>query len=232
MEVEHPVATAIVLAAGIGRRLGADDPKAFVSIGGRPVLSVAAAAAAASSAVSSIVVAVPAGMEQRALDCLEDLNVPLEVVGGGATRQASVRAALAAVADDVDVIVVHDAARPFAPPDLFTEVVKAVLAGADGAVPAIAPADTVKRVHDGVVVSTLDRDELALAQTPQAFGAERLRAAHERAAVAGLEVTDDAALLELAGGTVRVVRGDARNFKITTLMDLARADARMGERRG
>jgi 2-C-methyl-D-erythritol 4-phosphate cytidylyltransferase len=232
MDTEPTAAAAIVLAAGMGRRLGADEPKAFVTIGGRPVLNVAASAAAASPAVGSVVVAVPEGMQERARECLEDLPVPFEVVAGGATRQASVRAAMGAVEEAIAVIVVHDAARPFAPPDLFTEVVEAVLAGADGAIPAVAPADTVKRVHEGIVVSTLDRDELALAQTPQAFRAERLRAAHERAFAAGLDVTDDAALLEMDAGVVRVLRGDARNFKITTLMDLARADARMGEGHG
>ncbi len=232
MDARRPHATAIVLAAGAGRRLGSDDPKAFVTIGDRPVLAVAVAAAAASPAVSSIVVAVPAGMEGRAAACLEDVPIVTSVVVGGATRQASVRAALEAVPDDAAAIAVHDAARPFASPDLFTEVIDAVLEGADGAIPVLAVADTVKRVHEGIVVATLDRDELALAQTPQAFRAERLREAHVRAAAAGLDVTDDATLLELAGGIVRVVQGDVRNFKITTLMDLARADAWMGERDG
>ncbi len=221
-------AAAIVLAAGAGRRLGADDPKAFVTIGDRPVLAVAAAAAAASPAVAMLVVTAPAGLEDRAAGCVEFLGKPVTIVSGGETRQASVRAALAALPDDVDVVAVHDAARPFAPPDLFTAVIEAVRDGAAGAIPVIPVADTVKRVHDGVVITTLDREELALAQTPQAFRVDLLREAHAHAEASGLGVTDDASLLELAGGTVRAVPGDAQNFKITTLLDLAHAEARIG----
>lgn len=223
-----PRASAIVLAAGAGRRLGADGPKAFVTIGDRPLLAVAAAAAAASPSVSSVIVTAPAGLEERAAGCVEFLGKPVIVVTGGDTRQASVRAALNALADDVDIVAVHDAARPFAPPDLFTAVIEAVAAGAAGAIPVIPVADTVKRVHDDVVVGTLDREELALAQTPQAFRVDALVGAHDRAAAAGLEVTDDAALLELAGGRVVAVPGDAQNFKITTFLDLARAESRIG----
>jgi 2-C-methyl-D-erythritol 4-phosphate cytidylyltransferase len=225
---ESPRAAAIVLAAGAGRRLGADGPKAFVTIGDRPLLAVAAAAAAASPLVSSLIVTAPPGLEERAAGCVEFLGKPVTVVPGGLTRQASVRAALSALGDDVDIVAVHDAARPFAPPDLFTAVIAAVAAGAVGAIPVIPVADTVKRVHDGVVVSTLDREELALAQTPQAFRVDALRRAHERVGASDLEVTDDAALLELAGGTVLAVAGDAQNFKITTFLDLARAESRIG----
>ena len=221
-------AAAIVLAAGAGRRLGADDPKAFVTIGDRPVLAVAAAAAAASPAVAMLVVTAPPGLEERAAGCVEFLGKPVTIVSGGETRQASVRAALAALPDDVDVVAVHDAARPFAPPDLFTAVIEAVRDGAAGAIPVIPVADTVKRVHDGVVITTLDREDLALAQTPQAFRVDLLREAHAHAEASGLGVTDDASLLELAGGTVRAVPGDAQNFKITTLLDLAHAETRIG----
>jgi 2-C-methyl-D-erythritol 4-phosphate cytidylyltransferase/2-C-methyl-D-erythritol 2,4-cyclodiphosphate synthase len=223
-----PRASAIVLAAGAGRRLGADGPKAFVTIGDRPLLAVAAAAAAASPSVSSVIVTAPAGLEERAAGCVEFLGKPVIVVTGGPTRQASVRAALNALEDGVEIVAVHDAARPFAPPDLFTAVIEAVVAGAAGAIPVIPVADTVKRVRDDVVVGTLDREELALAQTPQAFRVEALRGAHDRADASGLEMTDDAALLELAGGTVLAVPGDAQNFKITTFLDLARAEARIG----
>jgi 2-C-methyl-D-erythritol 4-phosphate cytidylyltransferase len=224
-----PRASAIVLAAGAGRRLGADGPKAFVTIGDRPLLAVAAAAAAASPSVSSVIVTAPAGLEERAAGCVEFLGKPVIVVTGGATRQASVRAALNALEEGVDIVAVHDAARPFAPPDLFTAVIDAVAAGtAAGAIPVIPVADTVKRVHDDVIVGTLDREELALAQTPQAFRVDALLGAHDRAVASGLEMTDDAALLELAGGTVLAVPGDAQNFKITTFLDLARAEARIG----
>ncbi len=224
----EPRAAAIVLAAGAGRRLGAPDPKAFVTIGDRPLLAVAAAAAAASPSVEALVVTAPAGLEERAADCLSPLGKPFEVVTGGNTRQASVRAALSALGEDVDIVAVHDAARPFAPPDLFTAVIATVAGGAVGAIPAIPVSDTVKRVQDGVVLGTLDRRELVLAQTPQAFSLEVLRRVHVEAITAGVQVTDDAALLELAGHSVRVIPGDPQNFKITTLMDLATAEARMG----
>jgi 2-C-methyl-D-erythritol 4-phosphate cytidylyltransferase / 2-C-methyl-D-erythritol 2,4-cyclodiphosphate synthase len=228
MEQPEPRAAAIVLAAGAGRRLGAADPKAFVTIGDRPVLAVAAAAAAASPEVLTLVITAPAGLEERAQDCLSQLGKPFVVVTGGHTRQASVRAALAALPDDIDIVAVHDAARPFAPPDLFSAVIGAVAGGSAGAIPAIPVSDTVKRVQDGVVVSTLDRRELVLAQTPQAFRLDALRAVHVHAITDGVQVTDDATLLEMAGHTVRVIPGDPQNFKITTLMDLATAEARMG----
>jgi 2-C-methyl-D-erythritol 4-phosphate cytidylyltransferase/2-C-methyl-D-erythritol 2,4-cyclodiphosphate synthase len=224
-------AAAVILAAGAGRRLGAEVPKAFLSLGGRPILAAAAAAAAASPAISSIVVAAPPGYEGDARACLEVLEVPTVVVTGGRTRQASVRAALAALASDVTVVAVHDAARPFAPPDLFTTVVTAVTEGVDGAVPVLPVTDTVKRVVDGRVRETIDRASLGLAQTPQAFRVDTLRVAHEAAMEAGSSVTDDAMLLEETG-TVIAVRGDPGNFKVTTMLDLVRARARLGDADG
>lgn len=220
--------SAIVLAAGVGRRIGAEEPKAFLPIGGRTMLAVAAAAAAASPAIGSLVIAAPSGWEDRAAEEVRGVSTPVDVVVGGLTRQASVRAALEALGDRSRWVAVHDAARPFAPPELFTEVLEAVRAGATGAVPVIPIADTVKRVRDGVVVGTEARSELALAQTPQAFDTEVLREAHERAARAGIDLTDDAAILEWAGHTVVTVPGDPMNVKITTLMDLALAGTRIG----
>jgi 2-C-methyl-D-erythritol 4-phosphate cytidylyltransferase len=220
-------AVAVILAAGAGRRVGAEIPKAFLPIGERPMLAVAAAAAAASPAVHAIVATAPPGYEDDARGCLEGLEVACTVVTGGATRQASVHAALAEMADDVEVVAVHDAARPFAPPDLFTAVIEAVADGADGAIPVLAVTDTVKRLDGGMVTATVDREELALAQTPQAFRVAALRKAHDEAAAEGVAVTDDAMLLE-GSGTVVTVPGDPMNHKITTMLDLARAEARMG----
>jgi 2-C-methyl-D-erythritol 4-phosphate cytidylyltransferase len=219
---------AIVLAAGAGRRVGADEPKAFLPIAGRPILSVAAAAAAASPAIDAIVVTAPEGWEDRARACVEACTVPTTVVTGGASRQASVLAALDAVPADAAVVAIHDAARPFAPPDLFTAVVDAVTDATPGVVPLVPVNDTVKEVVDGRVVGTIDRDRLALAQTPQAFDIGVLRAAHRHAEAAGLVVTDDAAALEHDGLPIAAVPGDPGNLKITTLLDLANADARMG----
>ena len=147
-------------------------------------------------------------------------------VPGGATRAESVRAGLDAVPADVETIVVHDAARPLASRSLFVEVIRAVEAGADGAVPAIRVVDTVKRVDAGRVVETVPRDDLYTVQTPQAFRAESLRAAHAGGAIG----TDDAALVEALGGTVVVVEGEARNLKVTVAADLEMIDALLGER--
>jgi 2-C-methyl-D-erythritol 4-phosphate cytidylyltransferase len=224
---EETRAVAIVLAAGAGRRLGADLPKALLSIGDRPMLSVAVAAAAASPSIDAVVVTAPTGYEEAAAACLEGLDIPCTVVTGGPTRQASVREALVALGEDVDVVAIHDAARPFAPPDLFTAVVDAVVGGVEGAIPVLPIMDTVKRVDVDLVVGTVDRSELALAQTPQAFPLATLRAAHARAEADGVEVTDDAMLLESSGKVV-TVPGDPGNVKITTMLDLAQAEARMG----
>ncbi|MEO8476498.1 MAG: 2-C-methyl-D-erythritol 4-phosphate cytidylyltransferase [Actinomycetota bacterium] len=224
----RPATVAIVLAAGAGRRLAADEPKAFLAIGGRPILTVAAAAAAASEAVDEVIVVVPAGLEDRTEGFLEGLDVLWRVVRGGDSRRASVRAALAALDDEVELVAVHDAARPFAPPDLFTSVLEGIGDDVEGAIPVTPVADTVKRVRAGFITATLPRDELALAQTPQAFRLSALRDAHERASVAGLDVTDDAQVMESAGYRVRAIAGDPRNTKITTMLDLVMADARMG----
>ena len=223
---DRGTATSIILAAGSGRRIGGDEPKAFLWIGGRPLVALSAAAAAASPAVGSVIVAVPAGMESKAEEVLAGIEVPVRVVTGGDTRQASVALALEAVTGST-VVVCHDAARPFAPPDLFSVVIEAIDEHVDGAIPVVPIADTVKRVRSGRVVGTESREGLALAQTPQAFRLEALLEAHTRAADASVEFTDDAGVLEWAGYRVAAVQGDPRNFKVTTLLDLARAQARV-----
>lgn len=215
-------AVAIVLAAGAGERMG--GRKAFLEVGGRTILERAAAAAAGASEVEGLVVAVPEGEEARARVLLSDLGVPLEVVAGGPTRQASVRAALAAVPIEAEAVVCHDAARFLASSALFSAVV-AALGDADGVIPVVPVPDTVKHVRGGVVRGTEPREELALAQTPQAFRAAALRDAHERALNETVEATDDAALLERAGYRVRAIPGDPGNFKVTTPEDLERAAA-------
>lgn len=201
---------AIVVAAGAGSRFGA--PKQFVPLRGARVAHHAVAAAAA--ACDDVVVVLPPATDW-------DGPPVTAAVPGGPTRSASVRCGLEAVPDGVDVIVVHDAARPLASSQLFHDVVTAVEAGADGAVPGFAVSDTVKRVDDGRVVETVVRDGLVSVQTPQAFRADVLRKAHAGEA----EATDDAALVEAVGGDVRLVPGDPRNIKITTAMDLELAMA-------
>ncbi len=199
---------AVVVAAGAGRRFGA--PKQFADLGGA---SVARRSVAACRAVADLVVlVVPAGYDGDG----EGADLVCE---GGATRSASVRAGLAHVGE-VEVVVVHDAARPWAAPALFSEVVAAVRAGADGAVPGLEVTDTLKRVarRDGVrvVEGTVARESLVAVQTPQAFRTAALVAAH----AAGAEASDDAALVEATGGRVVVVAGDPTNRKITRPEDL------------
>jgi 2-C-methyl-D-erythritol 4-phosphate cytidylyltransferase len=225
--VEPDAAIVILLAAGAGRRLGGPEPKVLLPIGGRPVLAVAAAAAVASG-VGGLVVTFPPGWEGRARACVEDLEVDVRFVEGGETRQASVRAALEAVPPSVAIVAVHDAARPFASPDLFRRVLRAVERGPDGAVPVLPVADTVLRVRGEVVEGVESREELALGQTPQAFRTAALREAHANAEAVGASFTDDASMLRWAGYEVLVVPGDPDNVKITTLADLAHADRRMG----
>jgi len=201
---------AVVVAAGGGSRFGA--PKQFVRLGSATVLDLAVEVAR--EACVGVVVVLPAGADWSA-------PAGVQTAIGGATRSASVRAGLALVPEAVDVVVVHDAARPLASPELFARVIDAVRAGADAAVPGIAVADTVKRVRDHRVVETVSRDDLVTVQTPQAFRRAALEAAHADDGVG----TDDAALVEAAGGTVVVVEGEPRNLKLTRAddLDLARA---------
>jgi 2-C-methyl-D-erythritol 4-phosphate cytidylyltransferase len=198
---------AIVVAAGRGSRFG--GAKVWAELAGRPVVEWSVAACR--SVADGIVLVVPVG---------ESATCPGvdKIVAGGATRSASVRGGLAAVPADATVVVVHDAARPAASAELFRAVVEAVAQGADGAVPGLAVVDTVKRIGpDGAVVETFERDSLVVVQTPQAFAAAALRRAHAQ----GGEASDDATLVERAGGKVVVVPGDARNRKLTTPDDLA-----------
>ncbi|HEY1636812.1 MAG TPA: 2-C-methyl-D-erythritol 4-phosphate cytidylyltransferase [Acidimicrobiales bacterium] len=203
-------AWAIVVAAGSATRFG--RLKQFESLAGRRVIDWSLDAARAVTA--GVVLVVP----DRALTEARGADV---VVTGGSTRAASVRAGLDAVPADAEVIVVHDAARPLAGADLFRAVVEALAPGVDAAVPGVPIAETVKQVADGRVVSTLDRSELVAVQTPQAFRAAGLRSAHRT----GGEATDDAALVEAAGGTVAVVPGDPRNIKLTEVSDLVVLEA-------
>ena len=209
---------AIVVAAGRGERLGAATPKALVRVGTRTLLEHSVAAMAAAD-VDLVVVTAPAEHVAE----FGALAPAARVVAGGATRQDSVRLALAALPDEVDVVVVHDAARAFVPEDVVRRVLAAVHAGADGVVPVVALPDTVKEVDAaGVVVRTLDRSSLRAVQTPQGFRREVLARAHA-AGLAG--ATDDAALVEAIGGTVTTVEGSADAMKVTTPLDLAVAEA-------
>lgn len=214
-------AVAIVLAAGRGERMNATLPKALMPFGGATI--VARAVELASAASVSVVVVAPPGWEAEVHRAVGPFDVDA-VVAGGQTRQASVRAGLSAVPADIGRILCHDAARPLASPALFARALEA-LEGWDGVVPVLRVIDTVKRVQDGRIEGTEPRDALALAQTPQAFTSAALRDAHERAAAAGFEGSDDALLLERAGYRVRAIDGERANLKITTAEDLRLAEA-------
>lgn len=204
----------VVVAAGSGSRFG--GAKQFLEVGGERLVD--RAVRVASGHGSGVVVVLPAGV------AWDGPPVAATAVGGS-TRSASVRAGLACVPETVDVIAVHDAARPLASGALYDAVIGAVVGGADGAVPALAVSDTVKRVRGSRVMDSIPRDDLVTVQTPQAFRAGVLRAAH----ASGGEGTDDAALVEAAGGVVVIVPGEPANLKITDAGDLARAEALIAE---
>ena len=215
-----------MVAGGSGRRFG--GRKQFLPLAGYPVASWSVRAAR--TVADGVVLVVPAADAEDPTGTLGAVPSAgstgdaalgaTTVVTGGATRADSVRAGLAAVPDDASVVVVHDAARPLAGADLFAAVVDAVRTGdTDGVVPVVPVADTLKRVVGNRVAATLDRADLVAVQTPQAFAATALRAAH----AAGGDATDDAGLLELAGLVVGTVPGDPGNLKLTRPEDLALA---------
>ena len=210
-----PQVWCIVVAAGSGRRYG--GPKQFEVLDGRRVVdrSVATARQVCDGVVA--VVAPAAGT------LLPDVDVPEAdvVVAGGESRAASVRAGLDALPADAQVVLVHDAARPLATAELFRRVIEAVRAGASAVVPAVAVTDTIREVGGGVI----DRDRLRAVQTPQGFAVDALRAAHAGAS----DATDDATLVEQAGGTVELVAGERTNIKITGPDDRAVAEALLAE---
>jgi 2-C-methyl-D-erythritol 4-phosphate cytidylyltransferase len=211
---------AVLVAAGRGERLGEDRPKAFVRLGDLPLLAEPLRRLDDCEWVDHLVVVAPAEWEEPAILLAEELGASKAgaCVAGGETRTESVRLGVAEVPDDAAVILVHDAARPLVPAGLVERLLEALGAGFDGAVPALPLADTVKRVRDGVVAETLDRDGLVAVQTPQAFVAPVLR----RALEGGGDATDCAALVEAAGGRVTTVEGDERLLKVTTQADLER----------
>ncbi len=215
-----------MVAGGSGLRFG--GAKQFLRLSGEPVASWSLRAARSVS--DGVVLVVPDSPDRRDGAPPPGLR-PDEmdrVITGGPTRADSVRSGLAAVPRDAAVIVVHDAVRPLAPPALFSAVIEAVRSGrADGAVPVLPVTDTLKRTSGGLVTRTEDRDGLVLVQTPQAFAAATLRAAHRDAE----DATDDAALLERLGATVCTVAGDPGNLKLTRAEDLAVAEALLGARR-
>lgn len=213
----------VVVAAGSGTRLAAGAPKAFVGIDGHTILRHALARVFAAPLAQVVIVAPPERQGDALSEALEvagDRRDLVSVVAGGATRQASVAAGLAALWADIELVLVHDAARALAPPEVFERVVSALDGGAVGAIPVLPVIDTIKRVAGDEILAAVDRSELAAAQTPQGFRREVLDAAY---AAAAEDFTDDAALVAAAGHAVAAVPGHPLAFKITTPADLERA---------
>ena len=223
--------TAIIAAGGRGQRFGGARPKQLLSVAGRPVLERSVAAFLTHPSIDEIVVALPAGLADDPPGYLRGTLKPLRIVAGGPRRQDSVANAFRAVSERSDVIVIHDAARPFASAGLIARTIAAA-AEAGAALAAVQANDTVKQGHllpaaaasaSGdvwIVDATLPRESIFLAQTPQAFRREVLR----EALALGEDATDEAALAERAGHTVRIVEGEVSNIKITTPGDLAVAE--------
>jgi 2-C-methyl-D-erythritol 4-phosphate cytidylyltransferase/2-C-methyl-D-erythritol 2,4-cyclodiphosphate synthase len=218
---------ALVPAAGRGERLAADVPKAFVRVAGRTLLEHAIAGLRAAG-VDRMVAAVGSAELGDANDLLRAHDVM--VVAGGDDRVASVTAALAHAGDDAEVILVHDAARPFQTVQVIRSVIAAVRDGADAVVPVLPVVDTVRPLDaSGRPLPPIDRSALRIIQTPQGFHPDVLRRAHAAATSHGQTVTDDASLVELIGGSVTFVPGDRAGSKITTSEDLAEAERRWGD---
>jgi 2-C-methyl-D-erythritol 4-phosphate cytidylyltransferase len=224
---------ALVLGAGRGERLGAGVPKAFVPLCGKPLL-VRALAAVASAPEIDVAIPIIARSEFLRMEALAPAlaSIPglLAPVAGGAERQDSMTAGLAALPADVDLVAVHDAARPLVTPDAIRRVVAAARESG-AAILAIPVRDTIKRVRDGAIVETPLRAECYAAQTPQVFRVDVLREALEKAAAEGFVGTDDAEIVERIGVPVTVVTGDPSNIKITERADLVAAERWLRERR-
>ncbi|MGL4743831.1 MAG: 2-C-methyl-D-erythritol 4-phosphate cytidylyltransferase [Dermatophilaceae bacterium] len=221
----------VVVAAGLGVRLGADRPKAFADLSGRPLLGYVLDTLQGWPPLRCLVVVVPEMLGDVRGSAWSGIRLPADtrVIVGGDDRTTSVRRGLAALDPVCDVVLVHDAARCLTPIGLFDRVVDAVRTGAAGAVPGLAVSDTVKSVDgDGYVTGTPDRATLRAVQTPQGFDRAALDAAHASA----LAASDDSALVERLGYRVRVIDGDPLAMKVTTPGDLLLAERYLAERMG
>ena len=214
---------ALVPAAGRGERLRLGVAKAFVDVGGAPLL-VHAVRRLLEAGVDQVVVAVGSAETDLARSLLADRSPQVTVVLGGADRVSSVRAALAAADPGADVVLVHDAARAFVPISVVSAVIGAVRAGHPAVIPVLPVHDTIREVAaDQSVAGVVDRDRLRIVQTPQGFTPAVLRSAHAQAEREGLTATDDAGLAERTGVVISTVPGDRLAFKITTAADLEEA---------
>jgi 2-C-methyl-D-erythritol 4-phosphate cytidylyltransferase len=221
--------TAIVAGAGRGERIGGKEGKQFLPLAGVPVLARSLANIAAVPEIDEIVLVVNADDIERASSEIIPAygsGKKIRIVEGGERRQESVLRALRALSSHVEIVIVHDGARPLATPALFNRTIKALGdCDCDGIIAAVPVVETVKEVEGGWVIKTPDRQRLWAVQTPQCFRAPALIDAHERAFREGVWVTDDAALLERYRYRVRVVEGEMTNLKITYASDLTLAEA-------
>jgi 2-C-methyl-D-erythritol 4-phosphate cytidylyltransferase len=225
---------ALVPAAGRGLRMGGPVPKQYLAIDGLPLIVHSLRVLQASPFIDAIILAVP----QADIDyCHSDIvkahgfSKVLKVVAGGPERQDSVRLALAAVGSETEIVLIHDAVRPFLTPEMVVNVVETARA-TGAAIVALPVRDTVKHVGaDQVIVRTVDRKPLWLAQTPQAFRRGWLQEAHDKAHREGVHATDDAYLIEWSGRPVSVVEGSGENIKVTRPEDMIIGEAILGARR-
>jgi len=221
---------AVVPAAGRGERLGPGAPKALREVGGEPLLVHAVRGLWCSGAVDLVVVAAPPGAAEDVAGLLRTAvpDATLRVVEGGQARRQSVAAALAVLHPDTDVVLVHDAARAFTPPEVVRRVVQAIRDGAPAVVPVVPVTDTIKQVDArDDVEATVDRTRLRAVQTPQGFRRDVLERAHRQP---GGDHTDDAGLVEAMGERVAVVAGSDEAFKVTRPLDLVLAEALLRSR--
>lgn len=221
------LSTAVIAAAGSGERLGAGGPKALVEVAGRPLLAWSLAAIGRAESVGAVVVVAPPGYEAE----VRGIAIDAHVVTGGASRSESVANALCDV--ESDLVAIHDAARPLATPSLFDDVLSDLAGdeGCDAVIAAVPVADTLKRALAGRVIETIPRTELWAVQTPQAFRTQALRDALDVDAETLARATDDASLVEAAGGVVRVHASVHLNPKVTTEADLRIAEVLLRDQR-
>ena len=222
---------ALVPAAGRGERLGPGAPKALREIAGTPMLVHAVKALAASPMVDFVVVAAPSeSVEQvRSLLIGSEIGADVIVVAGGDTRAESVARALINLPDDVDVVLVHDAARPLVPVEVVTGVANAVRDGHEAVIPVLPVVDTIKTINDdGQILGTVPREQLRATQTPQGFRRDVLQRAH---AEVDSPVTDDAGMVESLGISVHAIDGHEEAFKVTKPLDFLLAEAVIAKRR-
>ena len=232
---EPPLVVALLPAAGRGLRMGGSVPKQFLSLGGEPLIIQSLRILQAASVVDQIILAVPpADVEycEHEIVSRHRFTKVTKVVAGGAERQDSVRYALAQVPSSTDIVLIHDAVRPFVTLRMIDEVV--VAARKEGAaIIALPIRDTVKQVRtDGTIERTVDRAHLWLAQTPQAFRRDWIETAHKKAHAEGVRATDDASLVEWLGYLVTVVEGSGENIKVTRPEDLVIGEAILAARKG